>query len=334
VVNYTIPWLPKKSIDFPTVERLLSKSVETNQLTNYGPVTQEFEEYLTKLLEVGDDRELILCNNGTAAMHCIVNTLKIVNGWERFATSDYTFPSNISGPLEGVTVCDVDETLTTPKSYIPANIECFIHTNLFGMVQRHPDEYGDLPLILDNAATPYSILDNKNIVNFGEACIVSLHHTKQIGFGECGVAVVKKKYSEILRSLITFGIPTGHLKYGMNGKPSDIASAYAYQYILNNFDGIKVRNKRIYDYYVSQLGEFIPDIGKDSIPFCYPLFSERADELQALLAENGIETKKYYKPLVGMKKAVEMYDKILCLPCYVVIPSPFQGLGADQDNHT
>ena len=40
-----ISWINYKEVDFKNIEKILSVSIRTNQLTNYGPVVKSLEEF-------------------------------------------------------------------------------------------------------------------------------------------------------------------------------------------------------------------------------------------------------------------------------------------------
>ena len=66
----------------------------------------------------------------------------------------------------------------------------------------------DFPyIIFDNAATPYTFWEGTNSCNYRERDLMYLlHHTKPIGFGEGGLAIIDKKYEESVRIATNFGI--------------------------------------------------------------------------------------------------------------------------------
>ena len=82
----------------------------------------------------------------------------------------------------------------------------------------HSDPIGeknDKILILDNASSPLSLLRGKNISTLGDATFGSLHHTKYLGFGEGGFAVIDSKNYRELNSITNFGFK-GRKKFNKN----------------------------------------------------------------------------------------------------------------------
>jgi len=323
-----IHWIEPKEASPGLVSYLLKDSLANNHFANGGPAVRDFEQYLEDRLQVTRDRVVILTSNGSSALHCILNTFILEEGVISPTVPSFTFPCNIQGPLSHANVCDVGDDLQIPLEEIPDYTDCLVATNLFGMVQRHPTEYEAWAkehkslLVFDNAATPFSFFEGKNIVNFGDACILSFHHTKQLGFGECGAIVAKKEYEKTLRSLLNFGIPTGDLSYGMNGKASDVAAAYVHQYWLENLREIKEHHPKLIQYYKTKFSDFptLPDMGENSVPSCFPLFlGDQAGRILKELNKRGIEAKKYYLPLSDHPNANRRYNEIICLPCNLAV---------------
>jgi dTDP-4-amino-4,6-dideoxygalactose transaminase len=106
---------------------------------------------------------------------------------------------------------------------------------------------------------------------------------------------------------------------------SDIAAVYILQY-LDSFDNIINQHKLLYKYFKTQIIKLklplklFPSFhDEDKIMascFCL-LFDNYDDAVRLRLLENDIFCRKYYHPLKETKKTVEIYNKILCLPCNV-----------------
>ena len=124
----------------------------------------------------------------------------------------------------------------------------------------------------------------KIVLNYGDGCIISLHHTKPFGFGEGGAIIVDKKYENIIRGLICFGMNLSselhYVREGNNSKISEISAVYILQYLQNNFDSIINIHQNLYNYINKLLkSQFIHLKCKlfpsfhDSIitPACFPL---------------------------------------------------------------
>ena len=239
-----INFLPKKEFDFSHFQKLLIPSIESNQLTNNGPLVSELEKTAHQMLKLEDDYAVIATCNGTGALQAIfyAHERKNKNPLSKCVQS-FTFDSTAQGALNGATIVDFDQDYDVdigqeiPLMY--SNV--VIITNVFGHVQNI-DKILDILtdnekiIIFDNAATPYSFVDGINSCCLADASMVSLHHTKPIGYGEGGLAIVKKELEDDIREIINFGKFEGKFnERGSNWKMSDIAAAGILQY-WNSFD--------------------------------------------------------------------------------------------------
>ena len=107
---------------------------------------------------------------------------------------------------------------------------------------------------------------------------------------------------------------------------SDISAIYILQY-LDNFDHIVKTHKYLYQYFKNKLQKlttisfklfpYFHD-GDKIIPSCFCLlFDEYNDNIRLKLLEKDVFCRKYYHPLKDTKNTLEIYDKILCVPCHV-----------------
>jgi len=329
-----INWLNKKPINSELVTKYLSESLLLNKFTNGGPCVKYLESLLFDLLEVAPHKSLILVNNGTAALHAIISMFNLTFNRElKWATSSYTFPVSAQGPLKGSLIVDIDEDCGPDLTQIdPNQVDGIIVTNVLGHL-TNLDKYQQWVtqhqkiLILDNAATACSYYHNTNSINIGTASIISLHHTKPIGFGEGGIIIIDKEYENHIRKVINFGydmIKMDQLWHpeGSNYKMSDIAAAYILQY-LTNYQHIKHTHLQLYQQFLDGLKD-ISDVTpfpnySERVPFvsCMPVIFSKKISLDEF-KDYPIEIKKYYKPLnLEHTKSMDLYNRIICFPCNI-----------------
>ena len=329
-----INWLAKKSVDYSNIEKYLQASRETNQYTNSGPMVRQLEAWLTKKLAVDEDRAVIAVANGAVGLHVLAASVDIVLGKEhQYVTSDFTFPCSAQGYLKDSLICDIDEDGNLDLDLVQG--DGLIVTNLFGHlsnIRRYLDfcEAKSYPCLFDNACACYSFYQGSNAVNYGDGCIISLHHTKPIGFGEGGLIILKKKYELTARKLLNFGfeIKNGNVvwhKSGTNAKMSDVSASFIYDYVTTNFDYMIQNNTSLYTEFQRRLSE-IPKVKlltnySDNVPFvnCLPLICQQ--EITGIELHNldlhGITARKYYVPLTGQTQAQKLFQHILCLPLHM-----------------
>ena len=121
-------------------------------------------------------------------------------------------------------------------------------TNLFGSCPHDFFKWIDFcqenkkVLIFDNASSPLSKVNDINICNYGDFSFGSLHHTKYLGFGEGGFAVIPSDYYDEFEEILGFGFTKGAIRrtynrHSSNYKMSDISAAAILQQILKfNFE--------------------------------------------------------------------------------------------------
>lgn len=226
-------------------------------------------------------------------------------------------------------VCDIDEQhgpdLDHIRSISDGKGHGLIVTNLFGHIVDI-DKYLQFcqerqwPCIFDNACTSFTYYKGKNSLNYGDGSIVSLHHTKPIGFGEGGLIILKKEYELVTRKLINFGFGERWHSHGNNAKMSDIAAAFIHDYNSRNFEKIIETNRHLYTIFKNNIiSEFrLLSDHADDTPFtnCLPLIAsfEINHKHLDVLEQSGISAKKYYRPLTNLKKSAHLFEHILCLP--------------------
>ena len=330
-----VNWIPCKNIDVNLVNSLLENSIKDNQFTNYGPNVKLLENIIKTDFFIEDEKDVIVVCNASHAIQCLAAGIEYENKNKiKWATQSFTFPPSAQGYLNDAKIVDIDLDGGLNLEEIDNTIDGIIVTNIFGNIVdidkyiKFCDENNKY-LIFDNAATSYTFYKNKNCLNYGVGSVISFHHTKPIGFGEGGAIIVNKKYSDTIRKLINFGISleknSYFSRYGNNFKMSDISAVYIIQYLKTSLETIIKTHAELYNYFESKIKTlniqkfrlFKSHHDKDKILIsCFAIiFNEYKDEIELKLNENNIFSRKYYCPLKHTKNSVEMYNKILCIPC-------------------
>lgn len=330
-----INWLAKKKFNLQNIDNYLVPSLDLNQFTNYGPGVKKLESWFAENLGLDSDRSVIVVSNGAAALHILAAALDISFGKKRqYVTGDYAFPCVAQGYLLDSFIVDTDRDGGLNLEQIEKG-EGLIVTNLFGHcvdIDKYLKfcEKRAWPCIFDNACASYTFYQGKNVVNYGDGCIISLHHTKPIGFGEGGLIVLKKEYEDYARRLINFGFSISNNQvswhpWGNNAKMSDISAVFIYDYLTTNFKKIVETNTRLYQEFTKRLQDVknfqLLRNYSDPLPLvnCLPLCCNHeitGDHLYTLEL-NGITARKYYTPLVGHENASKLFKHIICLPIHV-----------------
>ena len=299
----------------------LENAQKTNQFTNYGWAAKELEIRARDMLKIDESKAVIACSSGTAALHAMLWGIQRQDGSLRIGTQDFTFASNSLGPAQGPIVADMraDFNIDLDDQYIDqANL--LIVTNVFGHLQNfeYISKHGFAYIIFDNAATPYTFLDGSNSCNYGCGSYISLHHTKPLGFGEGGLAIIDREYEEATRIATNFGIIDEQFnERSGNYKISDISAAAILQW-WDQFDINELMTKYQDNYYnlkyeMRDLQGFTWNHFSDDdifFPNCYPFVHTKDTKIKDV--NSDLEVKKYYHPLRGFPVATQLYDKIIC----------------------
>ena len=320
-------WLANKTINYDYLCEELYDSQRNNHFANFGPANNQLQKIARKKLKINEDYDIIACSSGTAAYHAIIFTLQIVSEKNlRVANQAFTFPSSAQGPASGSLFVDLDDEFSfdlTDKFLNHADI--IVVTNVFGHLQKLTDlvnfaKANKKYLVFDNAATPYSFYEGQNSCNLPDASFISLHHTKPIGFGEGGLAIIKKEWSEVFKSVINFGWNDGMFnERGSNFKMSELSAAGVLQY-WRQFDIDRMMKSYLDNYYdllydlkqkvnVTQYQNY-GEMDK-FLPACLPVLFEEDVNIS-----DKIEVKQYYKPLVEKPVCSLIYNRIRCFPVH------------------
>ena len=325
VINY----VPHKPINYRRIKSLLKQSEQAHTFTNNGPVKQLLEQHLHRLFGLTAERRVVCVSSGTAALYLLISLFeKRARRNLRWVTTAFNFPTPVVGRLK-TEVVDITNSLypSIPLEKIE-NFDGIIIPTLFGTCPALLDILNSeclrkqKILILDNASSPLSnyTIDGKkyNINQLGTAAIGSLHHTKSLGAGEGGLAVVPSEMYDEVNYLANFGFDDErrHHNLGCNAKMSDIAAAFVLSHI-ENYDikqHIEVQNKYINSLKeisgIDILGE-ADDIVYGNMPV---IFQKPINHL--VFRDVGIETNRYYKPLLPLPNSVDLFSRIVNFPLY------------------
>lgn len=318
-----IPFIQNKKFLNDNFSDYLQKANETNQFSNYGWAVRHLEDAAREMLKIDDTKAVIATSSGTSALAAMIQGIRRTskNKIRRVCTQDFTFATNSVGPAEGPIVVDLDNScmIDFNDKYLQEDSEIIILTNCFGHLYNTKlveEILKDKVVIFDNAASPYSFVDGKNSCNLGVGSFISLHHTKPLGFGEGGIAIIDKEYEEYTRAAVNFGmINKSFNEFGGNHKMSEISAAAILQW-WEQFDIDDLSTKYLNNYYDLRYklkdvdGDFWPHYGDENFfPNCLPFIHREPTDINSY---EGREVKKYYKPLRGFPFASFIYDRISC----------------------
>ena len=328
-----VNWLNRKTPDFNRVQALLDESSMKNHYTNRGPLSRKLEDFLREELRIHDTKCVRSTANGTAALHALIEGIRIYHGIDfKAATHSWTFPSAAIGPLKGTQIVDVTLDFDINLSEVDVEeVGIVIITNPFGYLmdiaahEKWAKENGKI-IIYDNAASPmsHSLHADKNgtnSLNFGEGSFISLHQTKSLGFGEGGLLIADKKYEEAIDMAMNFGFGESRewKPNSSNYRMSDVSAAFIYDYIERNFERIMQHSEELEDTFNivcehngwKQWKSYTTDFClHNSLVF---FTDEKVKNLDLF------EWKKYYKPLEHTPVAMNFFSNVICLPSHLEV---------------
>ncbi len=324
-----IPFICDKSkwITQERVSRYLAPSFERNHFANGGPCVLKLEERLRELLIISDKKAVIAACSGTAALHGLIGGLSGSWGRLKLGVQSFTFPCHQQQVLSESVPIDIDEEGGLDLARLQSSLSGVIVTNCFGHIVDIEKYEGwrrgaGKLLIFDNAATPATFINGVNSLNYGDGAVISLHHTKPLGFSEGGAIVVDRLFERAVRQCIGYktageGAPSG--EYASNFKMSDVCAAYILS-ILDHYHDIVEKHMELYAYAKKRFEnlpgvQLYPSSVDPVFSNCLPvLFNHPVDP--GVFLDKGVVCHKYYRPLIETPVASDFYNRILCLPLH------------------
>jgi dTDP-4-amino-4,6-dideoxygalactose transaminase len=331
-----ISWVNYKKINLINTNEKIQKCIEKKHLTNGGSNVLELQNRIKNLFKLDENKEVLMVCNGAMGINSLIGGLNIYFGKIlKWAVQSFTFPCSKQGLLIDSIVLDIDDNMGPNIKQLEEKINDYdgiLITNCFGCscnIKLYEEfcKKNNKLLLFDNAASSLTFYEGKNHLNYGNGCMVSLHHTKPIGFGEGGFIVFDKEYLKSMKQSICFGFTDNDRHkyeiYASNYKMSEIACIYIDEY-LNNLENI-------YKHHTNLIVYFIKKIKENKLDDKFVIYKNYANYKESLLAtiplifknridtnyfiENNIEAKKYYYPLdKNSKNSSDLFDKIICLP--------------------
>ena len=319
-VKFCKPIVP----DFLKVQELLSDSMYSGHLSNFGLLYHKAVSRLSRMLWLGPEKDIVLTSSG----HTALMTAYAALGVKKLVVPDYTFTSTEqAAKLQGIEtiVVDVDidtGCLTTEilssinEDYDAVVVVCPLST-IPDLKKLHDYcKENNKKLIIDGAATFGS---KTSIYSLGDAYCFSFHATKTLPVGECGAVVLNKDKCDLAKSYITFGLNAEKKVelVGINAKVSEYTCAILLSLLDTVWESIGHRLDITY-LYKRELGEFVlPSNDTKTVYTSLPIYvKDVSQDIIHKLAENNIQTIKYYQPLVGLPNTLELFNSNICLPTH------------------
>lgn len=337
MINVTQPFLPP----FEVYEGYLKKIWERKWLTNNGPLVQELEKKLKDYLGV---KHFFFTNNGTIALQIAIKALDLKG---EVITTPFSYVATTNSILwEGCKPVFADIN-SNDFNIDPEKIVPLINENTSGIMATHV--YGNpcdveaiekiarehnLKVIYDGAHAFGALLNNKQVLSFGDIATCSFHATKLFHTTEGGAIITN---DDALAEKIMLYRQFGHIgdeyySIGINGKSSEMHAAMGLS-ILPYIEDIISRRKIIseeYDKMLAGLKLQRPMALSGSVYnyAYYPVVFENESTLlrvKEYLANCSVFTRRYFFPSLNSLSFVsgeacpvseDIALRVLALPLY------------------
>ena len=289
---------------------------DSHMITNMGNKHNKLQRMLEDTLEV---RHVDLCCSGHLALENVLDALNLPSGSE-IITTPFTFASTVHAIIRKgfrPVFCDIrpdDFTIDSSKieSLITDKTSAILPVHVYGNicdVERISSiaKNNGLKLIYDAAHAFGVRYKGRSIATFGDASVISFHATKVFNTIEGGaVCYSDDELTSKLYGLKNFGIINEDeiTCVGGNAKMNEFCAAMGICNLRHIKEEISKR-KVVYERYLSYLSDaagitvnrYNPDIEPN---YSYlPVLFDNRDEVFNRLAENGIDSRKYFFPIAS-----------------------------------
>lgn len=297
-INYSSPNIYLSDYDYEEIRKIIESG-----WVSIGPYTRKLEAHFKQ--KCGVDYA-IACANATTGLIIALQAA----GWQdkKVALPAFTWPST----AYAIETCqgarpvyhDID-----PKTWLMVEPylehDAILAVDVFGNQETDLDEDG--PPIIFDAAHGYNL---PYLGVRGLAEVVSLSFTKLVTGTEGGIILTNndqlaEKAKELRR---------------LSGRLEEV-NAYIALKSIAAFGGFENRRKQLREIYLNNIE--IPFERQETYHYTnYSVFAllfenSRVQKLiKKALNDNGVEIKQYYKPLVEMPTAMDIYSRMIALPTH------------------
>jgi dTDP-4-amino-4,6-dideoxygalactose transaminase len=285
---------------------------ESAHLSNFGPATRELEAIARSYTGLEQVHAVV---NADIGLTLAIAALGLPRG-ARAVVPSFTFPSTLHAVLwNGLTpvFADVDPaTWCLTADAVPAVADLIVGAHVFmgicdvAGLHALAAERG-IPLVFDAAQAYASRLGDRHVGCFGDASVFSLGATKLVTSGEGGLAAFRdpgpaERFVRLRRHGMTPGYEV--LEPGLNGKLSELHAALGCL-TLPRAEERAVALLELAGRYRERLHgrvglQALPDDLRPTPTHVVADVGKRRDALAAALDAQGIETRRYFRPLHAM----------------------------------
>ncbi len=314
--------IENKPLDIDRISQLLLVSKAQNHWANFGPLSQILQSTIKTIKDVAQGDGVLVTSSGTAATQALIGAHNaLANRNLRWVVSAYGFVSSSISALSNAIVVDCNNQGMISQTELAAldqtSYDGVLFTNPFGLFEAPLEiidwlkSIGKL-VICDNAQGMFDT-STSNLKLDGE--IVSFHQTKPWGSGEGGCLIAPQNVVDEARKIINFAVGSDRgAEWGFNGKISELACAAIIDRLERRAEWLT-----LYKMQERRIGALLTDNG---FTLLRPIDSKVRNSVAALaekpvwLHQGQTWLRKYYKPIAPTPNAVEIYSRILNVPCH------------------
>lgn len=294
-------------------DEVLSKFQEVYE-KNWFIQGQEVELFEQEFAKYCGTKYCIGCGNGLDALFLILKAYGIGNGDEVIIPSNTYIATALAVSYTGAVPIFVEPTLesfnidvTRIEEKITDKTKAIMPVHLYGQpadmdeINRIAKKY-NLKVIEDAAQAHGALYKGRKVGSLGDAAGFSFYPGKNLGaLGDAGAVVTNdKELADKVRALGNYGsdYKYHHIYQGHNSRLDEVQAAFL-RIKLKNLDRWTEDRRSTAAIYISQIKNenVILPTEMDYAQHVYHIFairSQRRDELETYLNENGIGTNKHY----------------------------------------
>lgn len=294
-----VPYFRPPYVNYSEIETHLREIVDSRVYTK-GVFRDRLEEALRERLNVN---HAIACASGTAALWIAMRVMRQMYHCKYITMPAFNWGSDkIAAKAAGYRVeyVDIDPDTWLSEHWVPV-ASPHLTLDTFGSVDTS-DCPGDM-VVCDATHS----LGAKDVGSRGIAECFSMAATKPVtGGGEGGIITTNDR---------VFAQRCVELR-DLCARIPEMSCVVALEYLLH-LDDMLAEKKKISDYYRKHLPYKFQEITHDSTHSKICFLCDNSEKLIARADKNGVECRKYYKPLCDMSNANYVYDHIVCLPAWI-----------------
>lgn len=301
MLRVQIPYFRPAPIAFSEIEQELRGIVDSRVYTK-GEHRDFLEASLSNYLGVD---HVIVTGSGTAALWIAMRVMQQTYRGEYILMPTFNWQSDsIAAESAGYKTIYVD---IDPDTWLPVQrrgfVDAYLALDTFGNIDTN--DYPEDRTVYDATHS----LGAKGVGSRGIAECFSMAATKMVPAGEGGFITTNNH---------DFAQKCAELR-DLCSRIPEMSCVVALEY-LSHLDEMLKEKKKIAEYYRKHLPYKFQNIWNDSTHSKICFLCDNSTELIARAAKNGVECRKYYKPLHDMPRSNATYDMIVCLPAWVGVP--------------